>query len=249
MPVSSPSTRIALTPPSRYDAAWRTRLAGVASSTPEVAFDVAEGDSMLVAVAHPDDETLAMGAALAQLAAGGVTVHLLVMTAGEAALDHVGVHVEDLGGRRRRELAAAAGALGAASVAVVGLPDGRLAAHAREMRRAVSQALAATGARQVATLWHRDPHPDHRAVSTAAAAAAGPTGAGVTELALWTTHWTDPVEVTGDVGLVVSTDTAARAKRAALACYDSQTRPLTDELEPVLPASVLTWPHEYLVRP
>jgi hypothetical protein len=48
----------------------------------------------------------------------------------------------------------------------------------------------------------------------------------------------------------VSRDPASRrAKRAAIACYRSQTEPLAAGLEAVLPPAVLSFPHEYVVRP
>lgn len=69
--------------------------------------------------AHPDDETLATGVALAHLSAAGHDVHVLTCTLGEegevipAELAHLGADADDtLGPYRRGELRAAMAALG-----------------------------------------------------------------------------------------------------------------------------------------
>ena len=247
-PRSAEQCRV-VTPGSEHADAWRGRLSTAPVLPPASVLDVRRGDAVVVAVAHPDDETLAMGAALARLARDGVAVHMLTMSAGEAALDHVGVQVPGLAQRRREEVAAATTALGAVDVRVVGLPDGGLVQQEGAMREAVAAALAEHDARAVATLWRHDPHPDHQAVARAAVAAAETAGAGVAEFALWTTHWTDPAEVRDEVVLVEPGEQAFLRKREALACYRSQTEPLVEGLDAIVPADVRTWPHEYVVRP
>ena len=139
--------------------------------------------------------------------------------------------------------------LGAASLSVLDLPDGGLAPCDAEMRQAIAAAVAAHGAAAVATLWRHDPHPDHQAVSRAAVAAAATAGVAVAEFALWTTHWTEPAEVGDEVVLVDSGEQASLRKQEALACYVSQNEPLRDDLDPIVPAAVRGWPHEYVVRP
>ena len=47
-------------------------------------------------------------------------------------------------------------------------------------------------------------------------------------------HWTDPDNVTYDV--------------VPLASYPSQTSPLADDVEPVLPGEVLAWPYECVIH-
>ena len=238
-----------VTPGSEYAEQWRPRLANAPVMHPGPVLDVTRGDSVVVAVAHPDDESIAMGATLARLTRDGVAVHVLVMTAGEAALDHVGIHLPDLAQRRRDEVAAATDVLGVAGLTVLGLPDGGLAQHAEQMEAAIGAALTEHGARCVVSLWRHDPHPDHQAVGRAAVAAAARAGAGAAEFALWTTHWTDPAEVRDEVVLVDAGEQAALLKQQALTCYVSQREPLVEGLDPILPADVLTWPHEYVVRP
>ncbi len=249
-PISSAAAgRTVVTPGSAHTEAWRRRLTDAPVMRPGALLDLSPGDAVVVAVAHPDDETLAMGATLARLARDGVAVHVLVMTAGEAALDHLGLHLDDVAQRRRDEAATAARVLGAASLSVLDLPDGGLAPCDAEMRQAVAAAVVGHGAGAVATLWRHDPHPDHQAVSRAAVAAAGTAGVGVAEFALWTTHWTEPSEVGDEVVLVDSGEQASLRKQEALACYVSQNEPLRDDVDPVVPADVRGWPHEYVVRP
>ena len=77
--------------------------------------------------AHPDDESLLTGGTLARAAAEGHRVVLVVATCGERGLaglqDGVGDHLADV---RRRELAAAADALGCARVVPLGYRDSGL---------------------------------------------------------------------------------------------------------------------------
>ncbi len=237
---------IRLTPDSVHAERWSHRLAHVPSLAPADAVPVRAGDVLLVVVAHPDDETLALGGTLAELAAGGVEAHVVSLTAGEAALDHVGEHVSSLAERRRDELAAAGIALGVAGCTALDLPDGRLAEHRAEAEAAVRAAVDRVRPDRVATLWRHDPHPDHRAASEAVAAVCG--AAVVEEFLLWAVHWTDPADVPDHVAAVSVAASAREARRRALAGYRTQVEPLAPHLQAILPASVVTWRHECVVR-
>jgi LmbE family N-acetylglucosaminyl deacetylase len=83
---------------------------------------------VLALFAHPDDESLLAGGTLAACAAAGLPVHLLSMTRGEAGPvgDGAAARGKDLGTTRERELAAAAGALGARDAECLSYPDGQL---------------------------------------------------------------------------------------------------------------------------
>ncbi|MGA8210298.1 MAG: PIG-L family deacetylase [Nocardioidaceae bacterium] len=238
-----------VTPASIFVDAWTHRLGTSPTVEPADALGLSRGDTVLAVVAHPDDETLAMGATLARLAADGVDVRVLVGTRGEAALDHLGVPVPGLGSRRETELRAAATALGVTEVRVVGLPDGGLGSRADDLRTAVFGALHELSVAAIATLWRADPHPDHRAAAGAALAAGEDAGIPVAELGLWSTHWTDPLAVTEQTLVVGADDASQRARAVALGCYRSQTEPLAPGLAAVLPPAVLEWPHEYVLRP
>lgn len=80
--------------------------------------------SVVAVVAHPDDESFALGAILAAFAETGARVSVLCLTRGEASTLH-GVP-GDLGKLRTEELTAAAAALGLHTVALLAYPDGHL---------------------------------------------------------------------------------------------------------------------------
>lgn len=75
--------------------------------------------------AHPDDETIACGGTMAQAAAAGHRVVLVVATAGECGdvADGVLAPGESLGERRLNELTEAAAILGVARVEILGYRD------------------------------------------------------------------------------------------------------------------------------
>ncbi|MFN3512832.1 MAG: PIG-L deacetylase family protein [Phenylobacterium sp.] len=81
---------------------------------------------VLAVWAHPDDEITCAGT-LAAMARAGAEVHLLYLTAGEAARD-TGYSPEELAEVRRGEAQAAGEVLGVRSVEVLAFPDGGLSA-------------------------------------------------------------------------------------------------------------------------
>ena len=243
---ATPTTRTRVTPDPVHADAWARRLDAARPVLPADAVGVAAGDRLLVVVAHPDDETLALGGTLAELSAAGVHVQVVSLTSGEAALDHVGERVADLAVRRREELQRAGEALGLAGCTALDLPDSRLADDPERVEAAVRAAVAEHRPDRVATLWHADPHPDHRAVARAVLDVCGPDR--VEEFLLWTVHWTDPADVPGDVAPVARGEAARRARRTALEGYRTQVEPLAPHLGPVLPPAVVAWPHECVVR-
>ena len=80
--------------------------------------------SVLAVVAHPDDESFALGAVLAAFAEAGAQVSVLCLTRGEASTLH-GV-AGDLTDLRAEELTAAAAVLGLRDVALLAYSDGGL---------------------------------------------------------------------------------------------------------------------------
>ena len=129
---------------------------------------------VLVVVAHPDDESFALGALLDRFVQDGADVSMLCLTRGEAST--LGADADDLAAVRADELAAAGAVLGMASTTALTHPDGGLAAVdpatlAADIDRHVEQtrpdgilvfdpASGVTG------------HPDHATASLAAIAAA-----------------------------------------------------------------------------
>ncbi|GAB4428207.1 MAG: hypothetical protein Kow0031_08380 [Anaerolineae bacterium] len=85
-----------------------------------------ENQTLLVILAHPDDESFPMGGTLAKYAAQGVRVELICATRGEAGIP--GKSPVETAQIRERELRAAARILGLSKVHFLGYEDGKLAA-------------------------------------------------------------------------------------------------------------------------
>ena len=182
--------------------------------------------ALLLVAAHPDDETLGLGATASALAGRGVSVQVVAVTDGEAA------YPEEAGGRtqlastRRDELVAAAARLGLARPIFLGIPDGEVTANEDRLQVELEAILAesAPGTWCAAT-WRGDGHPDHEATGRAAAAASRSVPSVFLEYPIWMWHWALPDDP------AVPWDTAQRApltardvaaKSAALECFSSQ---------------------------
>ena len=145
--------------------------------------------SALAVVAHPDDESFALGAVLSALVQSGCRVSVLCLTRGEASTVH-GIS-GDLRALRAMELRDAASALGLSAAELSDHPDGGLgrvsrSALGREVRetalRAEAQGLVVFDDSGVTG------HSDHIAASEAALDVA-------TELSLPVLGWTLPISV------------------------------------------------------
>lgn len=91
------------------------------------------GETVLVILAHPDDESLACGGTLASLADRGAKVVLLCATRGERGGPTGPVRNDGLGATRIGELQDAAATLGVAEIILMDHPDGELRwAHVSE---------------------------------------------------------------------------------------------------------------------
>ena len=179
---------------------------------------------VLAVGAHPDDVDLGCGATAARLAARGLRVGILDLTAGE------------LGTRgdaelRRREAEAAGSALAAAWRSCLGLPDGGLRAEAEAQLTAIVGALRGAAARAVLLQHPDDPHPDHGAAAALVVRAAFLSG-----LARWRADLGAPsrprllLAFPGPrqlfhPALVVDVSGEYARKRAALAAHASQFEP------------------------
>ncbi|WP_407343316.1 PIG-L deacetylase family protein [Pengzhenrongella phosphoraccumulans] len=144
--------------------------------------DAARGElplwaSVLVVVAHPDDESFGMGAVIAHLLAHGAAVSVLCLTRGEASTVH-GVQ-GDLSDIREAELRQAALALGGAVAELRAYRDGALRDVPLEVLVGEIEAAADSCAAQALLVFDVagvTGHPDHAAASRAAVAFAAHRG-------------------------------------------------------------------------
>ena len=206
--------------------------------------DLSDCPEIVVAGAHPDDETLGFGATASQLAAAGVRVQIVSASDGGAAYASQSVLQRyQLERTRRAELHRAARVLGVAVPICLGLPDGEITEHEQRLADLLTEILAAKPpGTWCAATWRGDGHPDHEAVGRAAAVAAGRTGAVLVEYPVWMWHWARP----GDDAVpwqrmsTAPVDAAAtERKRLAAQSFRSQFLPPTPDDPPVLPPAVL----------
>ncbi|HEU5268039.1 MAG TPA: PIG-L family deacetylase, partial [Jatrophihabitans sp.] len=173
------------------------------------------GEHIVVVAAHPDDETLGAGGLIALAARHGAQLTVLVASDGEASHPSSPTHRPDeLAQLRRRELHAAVAELApSATVVLLGLPDGKLADHRRQISAAIDEAGA--GCTHLVTPWVADEHPDHAACAHAASESVAALHARHWQFPIWVWHWGDPgngdvpVDALGRVDL----DRAARAAK------------------------------------
>ena len=179
---------------------------------------------VVVVSAHPDDETLGVGGLLADLAAAGATVRVLVIADGERShpLDDAEAR-RALGARRRREVERAVEVLGPQDgITHLGLPDGSLDELEGTLVDHVTR-LTDAGTLVLAP-WLADGHSDHDALGGACTKAVSGTGAGLAHYPVWLWHWGTPDSLPWpDVVACEPSRTAAWRKRAALEEFPSQT--------------------------
>jgi len=199
------------------------------------ALDTGELRQLVVLAAHPDDETLGAGGLIAQAAASGVSVTVVVATAGEASHPQSPtVRPTALAAIRQGEVAAAIAVLApAATVRQLSFGDARLASSVPEL---TDEILALVGDFGVGTWlvapWRNDQHADHAAASTAAQQVADVIGCRLLEYPLWAWHWARPGDGTLRAEMLTALDlsaTARAAKELALGKHLSQVEPLSAE--------------------
>lgn len=173
--------------------------------TPQAATELPRWAAVLVAGAHPDDESFGMGAVLAAFADAGSRIALISFTHGEAST--LQGMVGNLAQVRDAELSAACHALGVERCELLDYADGRLAeqpdhqlaAHVREM----AEAVGADGL-LVFDEGGITGHPDHRAATQAALAAAD-------DLGLPVLAWAMPLAVASQLNVDFGTTFVGRA--------------------------------------
>lgn len=127
--------------------------------------DDLKSQTLLVVLAHPDDESFPIGGTLAKAAAQAARVVLVCATKGEAGIP--GLTPAATAAVRERELRAAAQALGIAEVIFLGYQDGQLAQVNPESVITRLVALLRAERPQVVVTFGPDGisgHPDHLAI-------------------------------------------------------------------------------------
>ncbi len=184
-----------------------------------------------MAGAHPDDETLGAGGLIRAAAAAGWRVDVVTATAGEGSHPRSPTHTAlQLADVRRGELRDAITALAPdAAVACLDLPDGEVAARVPELVARLVETIGSSGGDVLLCApWRRDAHPDHEAVSRAAAIAAARTDARLLEYPVWLWHWGGDGDLPWDDATRLPLDAdALAATRTAIAAHASQVRPLS----------------------
>lgn len=207
--------------------------------------DLGQCPEMVLVGAHPDDETLGLGATAALLAEAGIRVQIVSASDGGAAHPNQSLLQRfELERIRRSELRSAAGVLGLNAPICLGLPDGQIAEHEDRLADLLTEVLATkpVGTWCAAT-WRGDGHPDHEAVGRAAAVAAEHTGAVLMEYPVWMWHWALP----GDAAVpwdrayaAPLTRSAIELKSEAAQTFGSQFVSPAPGAAPVLPPFVLS---------
>jgi LmbE family N-acetylglucosaminyl deacetylase len=146
-------------------AGWAFFLAtsSLARSGPTLA--VPHASRVLVVAPHPDDETIGCGGTIAQLAAKGAEVRVVVVTDGEGSL-LAGCGTADVGRLRRRRVTEACRRLGVSRLAFLGLPDGGLPGCTTRLVKLLAEHVEELLPDLLFAPWPLDDHPDHRAVAS-----------------------------------------------------------------------------------
>jgi LmbE family N-acetylglucosaminyl deacetylase len=192
------------------------------------------GSSALVVAPHPDDETLGCGGLIADLTGAGISVRILVVSDGRASHP-----VSGMAAVREAEAAQAATILGCDDLVWAGLPDGGLSVLHDEITRWIRRCLPAESCLLMPRFG--DGHSDHDAVALAAREvqrSRTPHGPSMT-YGVWSFAESPfPRAAHGAVVHVLS-ETARRAKAAAIDVYVSQTSDMYGDV--VVTTDLLTW--------
>ncbi len=235
------------TRPGTDEAHWRALLDRTAWQ------DVPPGCIVLVGP-HPDDEVFGAGGLLAAALRRRQRCIVVSVTDGEAARPEQ----RGLAALRRRELDAALRALGGGDDLLVrlALPDGGVGTTERQLHGRIDALVgaaiaAAAGPVTLIAPFEQDGHPDHDSVGRVCARIARARGSAHWRYLIWGWHRLDPgrFAAASFVRIRLAAPDLA-AKRAALHCFPTQTRPAR-AAAPIVPAHVLRYferPYEAFLR-
>lgn len=188
---------------------------------------------LVVLAAHPDDETLGAGGAIALAHAAGIPVQVLVATDGEASHPQSPTHSpQELAALRQAEVGHALSLLApGCEVRHLRLPDGQLADHERELQDALGRWVAELDVGCVLLApWREDGHPDHAAAGRVAARVAQEYAAALGEYPIWAWHWARDEDVPwSQLRSLPLDDATLLIKQAALAEHHTQVSPLSSQ--------------------
>lgn len=182
--------------------------------------------SILVLAAHPDDEVLGCGAAIARHASRGERVRIVFVSDGETSRGDV---AEDAVVARQDMARAAASVLGADPPIFLGFPDNRLdTVPLLDIVQAIEGAVGPPWPRRVYTHHAGDLNVDHGIVARACLTAFRPQpGVAVRDIlgfeVLSSTGWNGP-EAAFVPNVFLDASGYEDRKAAALACYEAELR-------------------------
>jgi len=211
------------------DATWQAALAGFPGWEPPPR-------PLLIVSPHPDDEILGAGGLIRAWAQHRRPVTILSVTDGEAAYPDW----KGLARIRHLELKDALQMLGASHVSVtrLGIPDGCVAARARELKKAIISAAAPGGT--IIAPYEKDGHPDHEAAGRVCCELARLDGFSVARYPIWMWHHGEPSMLKKINGRKFMLDQATRrAKAGAMQRFSSQLAPA--QRPPIVPDHVLAY--------
>ncbi|MCF6385815.1 bifunctional PIG-L family deacetylase/class I SAM-dependent methyltransferase [Mycobacterium sp. MBM] len=187
---------------------------------------------IVVVAPHPDDETLSLGATLADLSARGADITVVFLTHGGDGPGSTPRRVEG-----DRAIAALGGRI---ATLWWDLPDGNLSAAPDALRQRLAGLIDERTV--VFAPVECDGHTDHEAAAAAAEAAARQRSAVLLNYPIWLWHWATPTDIDWSrLRTLAPSLTGLSAKRSALSCYTSQLH--ADDGLPILGSSVLNRAH------
>ncbi|TIC81553.1 PIG-L family deacetylase [Nocardioides sp. GY 10127] len=185
-------------------------------------------DRLVVVSAHPDDESLGVGGLIATAHRAGLSVYVVLLTAGESSHPpRQDMSRHSLATLRLGELDRAVEHLApGAPVVFLGAPDTGVTTVEREVVTALTEIVGDGSRTLLVAPWREDGHPDHEAAGRAAAEVAEATGARLVEYPLLMWRHVEPADAPWERMSVLALDAdVVEAKREAIRCHASQVRP------------------------
>lgn len=186
--------------------------------------------SVLVIMAHPDDEVLSCGGTIAKYVNSGASVHVCFMADGVSSRD-VSANIENELISRRKAARIACDILGVQSVYFGGFPDNQMDLVSRlEIVKAVEAEITARKPEIVVTHHVGDLNVDHRRVSEAVVTACRPQSGHPVKTLLFgevpsSTEWQVPGATSAfEPNWFIDVSNSIDAKMSALKAYDYEMR-------------------------